>query len=276
MSRDELTRPLVSALQVFGLRVPVGIPEALPSGNPSRLLSVVLHLCLTKKLPAWLMRNRRPVIVQPYLRRLETSVMQVRLVTRPELRRAVPWEHFAYRRQLSGQTLALECRWPLAGWAIQHTVVWSKDWDEANAFCNPNHKGAGAWDHKTHEESQSPRLQNFYDGLDVCVTSPYGLPAPYKLRNSGAQGNSQRVGYLSKISEKRIECFRQTAHEGLYPEDPQSGALNLAPGSRGSPRPPTANSWRSPSATTAATCTLIWLMCLCSDVHGGVRLSAGG
>ena len=74
-SLDELPRPLVSALPGFGLRVLVGVPEDLALGTPSRLLSAVLHLCLAKKRPAWLVRNNRPVMLEPYLRRLETGVV---------------------------------------------------------------------------------------------------------------------------------------------------------------------------------------------------------
>ena len=42
-SLDELPQPLVSALPGFGLRVLVGVLEALASGTPSRLLSAVLQ-----------------------------------------------------------------------------------------------------------------------------------------------------------------------------------------------------------------------------------------
>ena len=163
----ELPRPLVSALPGFGLRVLVGVLEALASGTPSRMLSAVLHLCFAKKLPAWLVRNSRPVMREPYLRGPEAGVLQDRRVTRRELRRAVPPEHFAYWRQLTGQSLALACCWLLAGWAIRHGEVWSDDCDEVNAFCNPDCDAAGAWDHKAPEESLLPWLQHFYDGVDV-------------------------------------------------------------------------------------------------------------
>ena len=53
--------------------------------------------------------------------------MQDRRVTRRELRRAVPLEHFAYRRQLFGQTLAVACRCLVTCWAIRHGEVWSDD-----------------------------------------------------------------------------------------------------------------------------------------------------
>ena len=227
-SLDELPRPLVSALPGFGLRVLAGVLEALASGTPSRLLLAVLHLCLAKKLPAWLVCNSQPVMLEPYLRWLETGVVQDRRVTRRELRRAVPPEHFAYQRQLSDQSLALACRWLLAGWAIQHGEVWSNGWDEANAFCNPDREAAGAWDHEAPQESLSPWFQCFYDGLDGWVASPYSLVGPYKLRHGGAQGDSKGLGYFSKISEKRTEYPRHAVREGLYPEDRRLGAPDQA------------------------------------------------
>ena len=124
--------------QGFGLQVMVGILEAVASGTTSRLLSAVLHLCRAKKLPAWLVRNSRPVMLEPDLRRLETGVVHDRRVNRRELRRAVPPEHFAYRQHRPGQTVALPCRRLLAGWAIWHGAVSSDDGDEANALCNSN------------------------------------------------------------------------------------------------------------------------------------------
>ena len=154
--------------------------------------------------------------------------MQDRRVTRRELRRAVPPELFACQRQLSGQMLALACRWLLAGRAIQQGEVWSDDWDEANAFCNPNREAAGAWDHEAPEESLSPWLHRFYDGLDVWVASPYGLAGPYKLSHGGAQGDNQGVGYFSKVSEKPTEYLRHAVREGLHAEDGRPRALDPA------------------------------------------------
>ena len=49
--------------------------------------------------------------------------------------------------------------------------------------------------------------------------SPLGLAGPYKLRHGGAQGDSQGVGYFSKISEKRTKYLRHAVRQGLYPED---------------------------------------------------------
>ena len=114
-SLDELPRPRVSALPGFGLQVLVGVLKYLASATPSRLLWAVFHLCVAKKLPAWRVCNNRPVMLEPYLWRLETGVVHDRRVTRRELRQAVPTEHFAYQRQWSGRTLALACRWLVTG-----------------------------------------------------------------------------------------------------------------------------------------------------------------
>ena len=89
-------------------------------------------------------------------------------------------------------------------------------------------EAAGAWDQEAPEESLSPWLQRFYDGLDVWVASPYGLAGPYKLSHGGAQGDSQGVGYFSKVSEKWTEYLRHAVREGLYPEDRRPGAPDPA------------------------------------------------
>ena len=140
-SLGELPGPLVPNLPGFGLRVLVGVLEALASGTPSRLLSAA-------------------VMLKPWLRRLETGVVQDLRVTRRQLRRALPPKHFAYQRQMSGQSLAVACRWLLAGRAIQHIEVWSDDLEEANAFCDPDGEAAVAGVHEAPGESLSLWLYN--------------------------------------------------------------------------------------------------------------------
>ena len=239
-SLDELPRPLISALPGFSLRFLVGVVEALASGTPNCLLSVVLHLCLAKKLPAWLVHNSRPVMLEPYLRQLETGVVQDRRVTRRELRRVVPPEHFAYRRQLSGQTLALACRWLLAGWATHHGAVWSDNWDEANAFCNPDREAAGAWDPEAPEESPLSWLHNFYNGLDVWAASPYGPRGPLQAaprRGLGRQPEGGRNGQSTSATRFARACTPRTGNVARRTRRPTS---------RGSPPPPMACSPRPP------------------------------
>ena len=84
-----------------------------------------------------------------------------------------------------------------------------------NAFCNPDCEGVGVWDHKVPKEVRSPWLQNFYDGLDVWVASPYGLAGPYKLRYCRAQGDSQGVGVLLQDVGEMDGVLRHTVRKGL-------------------------------------------------------------
>ena len=60
------------------------------------------------------------------------------------------------------------------------------------------------------------------------MASPYGLAGPYKLSHSGARGDGRRVGYFSKVSEKRTEHLRHAVREGLWPEDRRPGAPDPA------------------------------------------------
>ena len=196
------------------------------------------------------MGNSRPVMLEPYLWRLETGVVQGRPVTRRELRCGVPPEHLAYGRQLACRTVALACRWLLAGSAIQHGAVCLDDWNKANALCNPNPAAAGVRDHEVPEESLSPRLHNLYDGLDVWVASPYGQAGPYKLCHVGVQGDKQGVGYFL---EKRTEYLRHAVRGACTPRTGDLARQTRRPMSRGSLPPPTASFPRLRAATTAAT-----------------------
>ena len=72
----------------------------------------------------------------------------------------------------------------------------------------------------------------------MWVASPYGLAGPYKLHQGGAQGDSQGVGYFSKITEKRTEYLRHVVREGLYPEDQRRGAPDPASYVRRQPAAP--------------------------------------
>ena len=181
-SLEELPRPLVSALPRFALQVLAQVLQALSVGVPSRLLTAVLQLCLAKKQPAWLVCNSRPVMLEPYLHRLETSVVQEQRMSRRERRRANAARAVPSSRQLSGQLLALACQLLLAGWVLQYGEVWSGNRDEAIAFCNPDHSGGEA-----PEELPSPWLQRFYDAMEVWVASP----------QEGGCGHSEHRGRLA-------------------------------------------------------------------------------
>ena len=99
---DELPRPLLQHLPAHGLSAASYLLQYCHT-NPSCLLLTAIHLPLRKKEPAWLLRNSRPVLLQPYLRRLEATAVFQRLLHSLEASGRLPSEMFAYRPQLSAQ-----------------------------------------------------------------------------------------------------------------------------------------------------------------------------
>jgi hypothetical protein len=65
---DELPRGLLQLLDSHGLAALIYLIGANPPAGTSDLLHSVLHLPLRKKEPVWLLRNSRPVLLEPYLR----------------------------------------------------------------------------------------------------------------------------------------------------------------------------------------------------------------
>ena len=60
----------------------------------------VLHLPLRKKESSWLLRNSRPVLLEPFLRRAGASVVFRRLLRRMELSGLFPPANSGYLRQM--------------------------------------------------------------------------------------------------------------------------------------------------------------------------------
>ena len=104
---DELPRPLLQHLPAHGVSATLHLLQHATSHPHSQLLLTALHLPLKKKEPAWLLRNSRPVLLQPYLRRLEANAIFQRMMHGLESSGAVPSEMFAYRAQLSAQSAGI-------------------------------------------------------------------------------------------------------------------------------------------------------------------------
>jgi hypothetical protein len=104
---EELPKAVLRHVDSSGLRAIVELLRRLAAAESSTLLNGVLHLCLRKKEPAWLLKNSRPVLLEPFLRRLESSVVFRRLQRSLEVRRSMPSCMLAYRRQLSPQYAAV-------------------------------------------------------------------------------------------------------------------------------------------------------------------------
>ena len=219
---DELPKAVLRHVASCGLAALVEILRRLSDGDPSELLTGVLHLCLRKKEPAWLLKNSRPVLLEPYLRRLESSIVFRRLQRFLELHSCLPSSMLAYRRQLSPQDAAVLGRQLLACWTADGSEVHIADWDEENAFCNvPRHAardvvgeegpGLAAW------------LQQFYGALQVFLVTPFGLAGPYQLQHGGAQGDSMGVGWYLFVGKRRTEFHRGILAARVHPADLSSG-----------------------------------------------------
>jgi hypothetical protein len=74
-SLDELPRRILEHLPGHGVLVLHNMIERLSAGSNSELLNSVLHLPLQKKEPAWLLRNSRPVLLEPFLKRCEATAL---------------------------------------------------------------------------------------------------------------------------------------------------------------------------------------------------------
>ena len=104
-------------------------------GDPSTLLNTALLIPLRRKEPRWLLRNCRPVLLEPYLRRLEALIVFRRWRHMMELGHKWPSLMVAYRSQLGGSHAALALRLLIAHFAERSEVI-VLDWDESSAFCN--------------------------------------------------------------------------------------------------------------------------------------------
>ena len=82
-SLDELPRSILQHLPGHGVQAVHHLLHSLAQGHPSEFLNAVLHLPLRKKEPAWLLRNSRPVLLEPFMRRVEATTVPNAVVAPP-------------------------------------------------------------------------------------------------------------------------------------------------------------------------------------------------
>ena len=208
-SLEQLPHALVSRLDKFNLYLFTSLLQAFAHGTHDPLLCAVLHLCLIKKQPKWLIPNSRPILLEPYLRRLESSNVFLRQQQRSKWTAWVPPNHFAYRKQPSPQMCAITCPW-LVWWSAHYCgKVFIIDWDESNAFCNTIRKNMDSLfpSDALHVEEWAER---FFNSFEIYVVSPFGLAGPYTMRHGGSQGDSMGVGLYATIT-----CAHTKFHQGV-------------------------------------------------------------
>lgn len=236
-SLDELPRSLLEHLPGHGINALQHVINSIAAGAQSELLNAVLHLPLRKKEPAWLLRNSRPVLLEPFVRRLEATAIFKRLQHQLEQDGSIPSCMFAYRRQIPPQHAGLTARWLIGIWASNGDDVCIADWDESNAFCNISHEDAPAVLNPLHPEL-GEWMQQFYGALQVHVITPFGLTPPYRIAHGGGQGDSGGVGTYLAISIQRTRFNNGTLLHTLQPRDLAPGAPSpeaICPGLTRSP-----------------------------------------
>ena len=208
-SLEQLPHALVSLLDGFSLLLISTLLAAFANGSHCPLLCAVLHLCLKKKKPSWLIPNSRPILLEPYLRRLESSNVFLRQQERSEWFQWTPPSHYAHRKQLSPQMCAITCRWLTWWYAHTNGKVFIIDWDESNAFCNTIRHGMDKLFPR--EALQVERwAEQFFGSFRIYVVSPFGLTEPYCMRHGGSQGDSMGVGLYATTT-----CARTRFHNGV-------------------------------------------------------------
>ena len=222
----ELVQSLQSRLSGTATGVLVQLLYATHTAVQARILNAVLHMCLLKKEPQWLVRMSRPVMLEEPVRRKESTAIFHRLHMVSTLLGLDPPSAFAYRKELSSHLVAIFCRWGIPQWIHERGRLCVFHWDESNAFC------------KLQRESLQqvcpgvirvdPWYQSFYGKLSIYVQSPYGLLGPYRMLHGGAQGDSMGVGKFKALGSVRSRANAAIVANALRPETGGLGGPNPA------------------------------------------------
>ena len=212
----ELVRSVLQAPSGTAIYVLTGLLHAVHLGDPARILNGVLHVCVLKKDPPWLVRKSRAVMLEEPVRRKESTAIFHGLQSISTAKGLDPPSSFAYRKEFTGQLVALFCRWAIPEWLPQRGRLWVVDWDESNAFCNVQQGGLQAM--CPHDIALDPWYQSFHDRLAVYVQTPFGLVGPYRIIHRGAQADSMGVGGFKELSSIRSRANAAMVSRALRPE----------------------------------------------------------
>ena len=192
-SVEELPRGMVKRLDRHVWLVLMLILHMICAGVESLWLRTCLQLWIAKKVPEWLVRNTRAILLEGYINRNGDNNVFQRSERRAEIRGRVPTTCFAYQKQLSRQHAAIAARIVTATWGVQHSRLWCVDWEEKNAFCNPVRNGQDAVSKDVAFQVED-WVRALYDKMTILLVSPHGLLGPYPMQHGGEQGSSVGVG----------------------------------------------------------------------------------
>ena len=218
-SRDEFPNAVVKLLSGFATEVILQWSRQLRTGVHSFFLHAALHVCLLKKEPYWLIRNSRPIILEPDIRRKESSAMFQRFMSRGEATGFIPPWTFSYRKEITPLFLAILVRWFTAYWALNNGHIYCGDWDESNAFCNVSRPSLSEVLQENPSLDVGEWVDWFFSSFQVFLQTPYGLAPPYRLKQGGTQGDSMGVGsYMIPRILRSLALYRKVPapeHPGL-------------------------------------------------------------
>ena len=176
-------------------------------------------VCLLKKEPYWLIRNSRPIILEPDIKRKESSAMFQRFMSRGEATGFIPPWTFSYRKEITPLFLAILVRWFTAYWALNNGHIYCGDWDESNAFCNVSRPSLSEVLQENPSLDVGEWVDWFFSSFQVFLQTPYGLAPPYRLTQGGTQGDSMGVGsYMIPRILRSLALYRKVPapeHPGL-------------------------------------------------------------
>ena len=97
-SCEEMPRILVLKLTGATWHTLVQLLSDVDTGAHSQWWRMVIQLCLIKKFPTWLLRNSRPIPLEPCICRLSATNVFHRMQIRAQLAGLIPSEIFAYSK----------------------------------------------------------------------------------------------------------------------------------------------------------------------------------
>ena len=216
-SIEELPGSMVRRLDGHVCMVLMLILHTIYAGVQSVWLHTCIQLCIAQKVPEWLVRNIRPILLEGYINRNGDNNVFQRSQQSAETRGRSPTTCFGYRKQLSPQHAAIAARIVTAIWAVQHKQLWCLDCDEKNAFCNSVRNG-----HHAVSKDVAFQVEDWVraicDKMRILLVSPHGLLGPYPMKHGGPQGSSLGVGRYNNVVLVRTDFVHLVLANNLSPE----------------------------------------------------------
>ena len=160
-------------------------------------------MCLVKRLPRWCLKYSRPILLEPYIFKLESGLVFQHMQFIAEATGWNVFSSFAYRAAMSPVLCALPCRWLVVFWLTRHGHLYVGDWDEKDTVGNTVCPCLSTICSSLCMLGIAEWAEGFFGHLRVRVVTPFGLGRPYRMAHGGAQGDSMGVGLYGCVDGAR-------------------------------------------------------------------------